>query len=93
VGPPVVTSGTRDKEFKNRENTLLLKTGSFSSGEKSREIAIQESVKQAITPILKDLMAKLEKDGTIYKHDKVSQEVETGDQHTEKEKLEACNLW
>jgi hypothetical protein len=93
VVPPVVTSETGDREFENRENNRHLKTGSFLSGEESQEILIQESIKRAMTPILKGLMTKFAKDGTIYKPDEVSQEVETDDQHTEKEKQEAKHLW
>ena len=93
VVPPVVTSETGDREFENRENNRHLKTGSFLSGEESQEILIQESIKRAMTPILKGLMTKFAKDGTIYKPDEVSQEVETDDQHIEKEKQEAKHLW
>ena len=93
VVPLVITSETGNREFENQENNRHLKTGSLLSGEESQEILIQESIKRAMTPILKGLMTKFAKDGTIYEPDEGSREVETDDHHTEKEKEEAKRLW
>ena len=84
VVPPVVLSGTVDKGPKNREITVFPRDRSFLSREKSQEVSIHESVKEAMEPILKQLMAKQWERGAIFNRDGVPQEGETEARQTER---------